>query len=790
MLEEGLNHVPDSPQESHSDIESASCADRSSQGPPLAARLLLAGDSYVDSVPRNQDADSEVAFRNDLTESGECVLDCCTDDINDPCQVRNPEIISQSRKRQGSKYRQFQPVWYERYPWLVLCMTKLKAFCHLCKYCTKNKLLEHPSDSAFVSLGYDNWKRALERFQRHADCLSHKEAAKKVMQIQRPGIDCLLDGQCLKSQQLHRRMLYTVLSSLRFLVRQGLAIRGHDEMESNLMQLLLLRCDDIPDLKRWLHEKRFLSSDISNEVVKIMSNRLLRGLLQDIRDTSYFSLIVDEATDTCHQEQLSISVRWVDDVFEIHETVIQLINVPKTDSATLTACIKDCLVRLGLPLSQCRGQAYDGAANMSGHIRGVAAQIQEIEPTAVYVHCLAHSTNLSLQAVGKNVLPIRDALDLVMEVGQLIRFSPKRSSLFSSLQEQMSPGSPSLKPLCPTRWTVRTRAIEAVIANYGVLTEALTEIHDNGRDEYALKAGGYLTAMERFSTYFGLKLSHLVFSATEQLSVSLQSKNTTVQEAIGCADVTKKFLQDQRNDRKFEAFYLRVVEEAKDLASEPTLPRHKRRPQRIEFSSCPGHRFEDAKSYFRHQYFEVLDTACGELERRFQQRGGMSVAATLEKLFLDASNEQRIVGDFPEEIRQYSNDVNLQNLQVQLQMLPNLIKTYNQMHPSTAIKRVTSLRTLCEVIQSISGSRIMFSEVCRLLHIALTIPVTSATAERSFSVLRRLKTYLRSTMSQQRLNHLLLLHIHKDRTDTIDLVSIAKEFISINERRLSYFDKI
>ena len=46
---------------------------------------------------------------------------------------------------------------------------------------------------------------------------------------------------------------------------------------------------------------------------------------------------------------------------------------------------------------------YDGAASMSGHINGVAAQIQRVEPGAVFVHCLAHCTNLCLQEVG-NVL--------------------------------------------------------------------------------------------------------------------------------------------------------------------------------------------------------------------------------------------------------------------------------------------------------------------------------------------------------------------------------------------------
>ena len=209
-------------------------------------------------------------------------------------------------------------------------------------------------------------------------------------------------------------------------------------------------------------------------------------------------------SDVSHQEKLCISIRWVDSSINIHEAPIELTRVPRTDSATLTSLIKDCLVRCVLPLSQCRGQAYDGASNMSGHISGVAARIQEIEPTAVYVHCLAHSTNLCLQTVGRKITEIREALDLTMELAQL----PKRSSLFELLQAQLSPRAPSLKPLCPTRWTVRTRALGAIASNYAVLTTALLEIHEGGRDEYALKAGGYLATMDKFSTYFGVKLSY------------------------------------------------------------------------------------------------------------------------------------------------------------------------------------------------------------------------------------------------------------------------------------------
>ena len=67
------------------------------------------------------------------------------------------------------------------------------------------------------------------------------------------------------------------------------------------------------------------------------------------------------------------------------------------------------------------------------------------------------------------------------------------------------------------------------------------------------------------------------------------------------------------------------------------------------------------------------------------------------------------------------------------------------------------------------------------------MPVTTATAERSFSTLRRLKTYLHSTMSQPRLNHIVLLHLQKERTDALYLIHIAKTFVSVNNRRQEFF---
>ena len=59
---------------------------------------------------------------------------------------------------------------------------------------------------------------------------------------------------------------------------------------------------------------------------------------------------------------------------------------------------------------------------MSGYISGVAARIQEAEPTALYVHCLAHCTNLCLQSVGKKISAIWEALNLTMELSNFIKY--------------------------------------------------------------------------------------------------------------------------------------------------------------------------------------------------------------------------------------------------------------------------------------------------------------------------------------------------------------------------------
>ena len=72
----------------------------------------------------------------------------------------------------------------------------------------------------------------------------------------------------------------------------------------------------------------------------------------------------------------------------------------------------------------------------------------------------------------------------------------------------------------------------------------------------------------------------------------------------------------------------------------------------------------------------------------------------------------------------------------------------------------------------------LISEVITVLALIVVVPSTNAISERPFSVVRKVKTYLRSTMGQQRLNHLLLLHVHKHYTDKLDMVAVQTDLLS------------
>ena len=136
----------------------------------------------------------------------------------------------------------------------------------------------------------------------------------------------------------------------------------------------------------------------------------------------------------------------------------------------------------------------------------------------------------------------------------------------------------------------------------------------------------------------------------------------------------------------------------------------------------------------------------------------------------------------------FKGKIDLPRLKTQLMMLPDVLRTVFS-GSAIQLKKVTNVRTIADAFNGNEMVKRMFSEVDKLLRVYLTFPVTSATAERSFSSLRRIKKFLRSSMTSKRLSNLFLLHVHTAQTDSLDLVSVAREFVSSNARCLNYFGK-
>lgn len=250
----------------------------------------------------------------------------------------------------------------------------------------EGKISNSKLDGSFLSTGFSNWKDATSKFRKHQDSDCHKEAVERKLKLPRETKDIgeVLSAAHLEEKTHNRQQMLTILRNIRFLARQGLPIRGHDDNKSNFIQLLKLHGESDSSILAWLEKKKekYTSTDIQNEMLLVMALKILRDVAAHIREDGFFSIMVDETTDQSNREQVVIVIRHVDSDLNVQEEFIGLCMVPSIDAATLTSVILDTLVRMNISLSKCRGQCYDGASNMSGAKKSVAANITKQEPRA------------------------------------------------------------------------------------------------------------------------------------------------------------------------------------------------------------------------------------------------------------------------------------------------------------------------------------------------------------------------------------------------------------------------
>ena len=179
-----------------------------------------------------------------------CTCVGCTDynKSNQPLEVAQSKLIQShaSKERQPGKKKQYsrtiQTAWYKRYPWITVCTIQYKIYCRVCCLAKQHGLLSTSGkNSSFIAEGFGNWNKALERFEMHEKSEMHREALERLeYRASNVHIGNLLNREVAADQEFHRCMLLKLLRAIRFLAKQGLAFRGHNEsseaFQGNLYQ--------------------------------------------------------------------------------------------------------------------------------------------------------------------------------------------------------------------------------------------------------------------------------------------------------------------------------------------------------------------------------------------------------------------------------------------------------------------------------------------------------------------------------------------------------------------------
>lgn len=469
----------------------------------------------------------------------------------------------------------------------------------------------------------------------------------------------------------------------------------------------------------------------------------------------------DECTDLSNKEQVVICIRWISsEQLEPQEDILGLYKVDDICADSIVHVIKDTLLWLNLSMTKCRGQCYDGASNMSGIRGGVAKQLRDVEPRALFMHCHGHALNLAASDAIKQSKVMKDALDTTFEVSKLVKFLPKRGAVFDKLNQELAPDSPGFRVLCPTRWTVRADSLKSVINNYAVLQE-LWDISKDQASDPSIKAHiiGVEAQFKTFRYYFGARLGELILRHTDNLRKTLQSPKMSASEGASVATMAIATLQTIWSDASFDAFWELVMLHRRDVdVDEPELQRRRRVPSHFREGAAEPEYFPDAKTMCRQEYFEALDLIINAIKDRFSQPG-FQIYCNLQDLLLLALSGKDWEPAFASVTSFYKDDIDADQLRLHVQTL------------CASFPKTSVAPTISDVKQYILGlsvhERQLISEVATVMKLILVMASTNAISERSFSAMRRLKTYLRTTMKQERLNHLLLLHVHKDETSSL-----------------------
>ena len=723
---------------------------QSSEAPPIAPTPTSSSNSHMHTPP--------VDIAQDKSEIPQ-----------QPTSIQFPiREYGGSSKRRSS----FQVSWYNEFPWIEYSIERDAVFCFPCRF------FGVAPDNSLTLVGFCDWKHAKgksgtltshDRFcSKHHDAVLSWQSFKSSVSNNSSVVACMSRGR-QKTVEENRAYVRAILESILYLCQQGLPLRGHrevldtDDTSTNVgnfrsLVVLLSRSNEVVKnrLTSGPRNATWLGHHIQNSLISLLASSVQEMIKSELRSAQYFTLIADETKDVSKTEQLSVVLRYVYQC-KTYERFISYSQCDELNSEAIFNYIMTALTELDVDISNCVSQCFDGASVMSGCHTGVKAKINEVNPTAVYIHCYAHQLNLALVDTCKQLAHAFDFFSLLESVYVFISSSVPHAIFINKQKELHFNRLIQLKQLSNTRWSCRHSSIQAVLSTYTVLIATLEEISDTRHDR-SVQARGLLHQVKIFPFLLSLVLFEKVFSITNSLSNLLQAEHISYAAVASCIKATKTTLSDLRS----EAAWRKVWDQAISIAEKNGLSVTPRRPRRtpimsrqldgfIVDSASASQRATCTEDYRTQVYYSTLDILLQEMNNRFSELN-LSLLTALEALvpnsdlFLSLSTLSPFLLHYG--IDELAMEAEASVVKAFLcDRDPNLCRSSNSLHKAYQL--------LSEVPEG-------FPATIKCYQIALTIGVSSATAERSFSSLRRIKTYLRSTMSQIRLSNLALLYIERD----------------------------
>ncbi|KAK6179566.1 hypothetical protein SNE40_011894 [Patella caerulea] len=219
----------------------------------------------------------------------------------------------------------------------------------------------------------------------------------------------------------------------------------------------------------------YTHNDSVLEFQQAMADAVLDDLVEKVKESDYFSLLIDESTDVAVDQNLIIYVRYL---FK-GNTKTDFLSIRKLSTGATADKLLDLLIdvvdTLGLNINKMSGIATDGAAVMVGSKSGIVTRLKSLNPAILSTHCIAHRLALGSCGAADQIPYLIKYQEILNCIYKYFENSPKNLNKLKYIQNIMSENGTRFKQISGTRWLSFDGAVQTVLRNYSSLVTVLIE---------------------------------------------------------------------------------------------------------------------------------------------------------------------------------------------------------------------------------------------------------------------------------------------------------------------------